>query len=211
MDKRLIMGLLLALLPALGLADVCPTKGDGGDSALNSLKNRTTEPTSYRELAVAQFLQDFTPDLHTPRYTNRFSASQKAYITPRESEGIALTGYLLGAKQSGPESTNCHSQSRRDFHLWVGAERPRNDQEAKAMRAASVVVEPTPSGQEGHPSWRLHMLQKLARQHAQVRISGWAMYDPEHPDQLGKTRGTLWEVHPVMKIEVWNNSRWQEL
>jgi len=35
-----------------------------------------------------------------------------------------------------------------------------------------------------------------------VRISGWLMLDPEHPDQLGKTRGTIWEIHPVMKLKV---------
>jgi hypothetical protein len=28
------------------------------------------------------------------------------------------------------------------------------------------------------------------------------MLDQEHPDQLGKTRGTLWEIHPIMRIEV---------
>ena len=35
-----------------------------------------------------------------------------------------------------------------------------------------------------------------------VRISGWTMLDPEHPDQVGKTRGTIWEIHPVMRLDV---------
>jgi hypothetical protein len=35
-----------------------------------------------------------------------------------------------------------------------------------------------------------------------VRISGWLMMDPEHPDQIGNTRGTIWEIHPIMQIEV---------
>jgi hypothetical protein len=37
------------------------------------------------------------------------------------------------------------------------------------------------------------------------------MLDPEHPEQLGKTRGTLWEIHPVMRIEVRRGGRWGDL
>jgi len=36
------------------------------------------------------------------------------------------------------------------------------------------------------------------------------MFDPEHPDQIKKTRATLWEVHPVLKIEVFQNGQWTE-
>jgi len=37
------------------------------------------------------------------------------------------------------------------------------------------------------------------------------MMDPEHPDQVGKTRKTLWEIHPVLKIEVFSGGQWREL
>jgi len=37
------------------------------------------------------------------------------------------------------------------------------------------------------------------------------MLDPEHPDQVGRTRAILWEIHPILKIEVWSGNRWQEL
>ncbi len=30
-------------------------------------------------------------------------------------------------------------------------------------------------------------------------------------DQVGKTRATLWEIHPILKIEVWSGNRWREL
>jgi hypothetical protein len=43
-----------------------------------------------------------------------------------------------------------------------------------------------------------------------VRISGWILLDPEHPDQVGKTRATIWEIHPVMKIEVSTGGMWRE-
>ena len=132
-------------------------------------------------------------------------------VEKNEKRGMALVGYIVAAKQSGPESTNCHSQTRRDFHVWIGAEPAHSMQEAKAMRAQAVIVEPTPNGQEIHPGWRLHILQKLAKQGTKVRISGWVMLDPEHPDQLGKTRSTLWEIHPVTMIEVWSGGQWRKL
>jgi hypothetical protein len=44
-----------------------------------------------------------------------------------------------------------------------------------------------------------------------VRISGWTMLDPEHPDQVDNTRGTIWEIHPIMQIEVQQQGRWVAL
>jgi len=41
-----------------------------------------------------------------------------------------------------------------------------------------------------------------------VRISGWLMLDPEHRNHLNKYRGTLWEVHPITRIEVQQDSTW---
>lgn len=212
MIKRKAVSLLFALLipSSIALAS-CPPEGDGGDTILNRLKNRETAPSVYTDITVDQFLNEFTPNLNAPKYRSKFSKDQNTYVKPREQKSIALIGYILGAKQSGPESCNCHDPERRDFHVWIGAKKPGTKEEATAMRAESVVVEPTPAGQEGHNNWRLRTLKKLASQGAKVRISGWAMYDPEHPDQLKKTRGTLWEVHPIFKIEVWNKGAWQEL
>jgi hypothetical protein len=39
--------------------------------------------------------------------------------------------------------------------------------------------------------YRLHLTT------TEVRIRGWLMLDQEHPEQIGKTRGTLWEIHPI--------------
>jgi hypothetical protein len=57
-----------------------------------------------------------------------------------------------------------------------------------------------------------------------VRISGWLMYDPEHFAQTSnydpahpsggvKVRATLWEVHPVTRIEVFDpaTGQWRSL
>jgi hypothetical protein len=45
-----------------------------------------------------------------------------------------------------------------------------------------------------------------------VRISGWLMLDPEHKDMIDEgLRSTLWEIHPITKIEVWSNGAWVDL
>jgi hypothetical protein len=38
------------------------------------------------------------------------------------------------------------------------------------------------------------------------------MLDPDHPEEVGKSRGTLWEIHPVMRIETAQaDGSWREL
>ena len=37
------------------------------------------------------------------------------------------------------------------------------------------------------------------------------MLDPEHADMVGSARGTIWEIHPITKIEVWKNGTWVDL
>ncbi len=80
-----------------------------------------------------------------------------------------------------------------------------------------MVVEVTPRWRGANPNWNLIAFQHLVSQHARVRITGWLMFDQEHPDQLHTaqnrpaTRGTLWELHPVTKIEVLSGGTWREL
>jgi len=74
-----------------------------------------------------------------------------------------------------------------------------------------VVAEVTPRWLAATHGWRLRFLKRLADQGARVRLTGWLMLDPDHPDQIGKTRGGLWELHPVTTIEVFSGGRWIEL
>jgi hypothetical protein len=74
-----------------------------------------------------------------------------------------------------------------------------------------VVVEATPSWQDNHPNWKARRLAKIAANRVNVKVSGWVMYDPEHPDKMGKTRGTLWEIHPNTRVEFWTGTEWQDL
>jgi hypothetical protein len=183
---------LWAQCDPLGAGDARPT--DAAKVALNTLKNRVQPPPAVTPMTVDQILD--------------FDDSEDTNL---ENTGVVLEGWLLGARHEGPESPNCHSQTRRDFHMWMGESpnRPRTAKQALAMRRDAVVVEPTPNMQEQHPSWTDEGIRSLVRQ--RIRVTGWLMYDPEHPDQLDRTRGTLWEVHPVMRIEVLqSDGTWQE-
>ncbi|HEX8946148.1 MAG TPA: hypothetical protein VF785_23635, partial [Gemmatimonadaceae bacterium] len=39
-----------------------------------------------------------------------------------------------------------------------------------------------------------------------VRIRGWLMLDQMHPESVGHSRATLWEIHPIMHLD-WRESR----
>ena len=41
-----------------------------------------------------------------------------------------------------------------------------------------------------------------------MRVSGWMFYNAEPQEQLMQLRGTMWEIHPVTRIEVWKDGGW---
>ena len=147
------------------------------------------------------------------------SAEQKRAVSKvqsQEKRGVMIEGHLLMARESGPESCNCRRDDLRDWHMWIGSEKATSFEDAKQKRRRSIVVEPTPRWQD-RKGWRLRQLQALARQSARVRVYGWLLWDQEHPEETPEmkgdnaTRGTLWEIHPVTKIEIRSGERWVEL
>ena len=77
--------------------------------------------------------------------------------------------------------------------------------------ADSVVVEVTPRIRRNHGKWTVARLRQIHDQKTQVRISGWTMLDPDHPGHIGEFRSTLWEIHPITKIEILQNGSWIDL
>ena len=37
------------------------------------------------------------------------------------------------------------------------------------------------------------------------------MLDPDHRNHLNRFRSTLWEIHPITKIEVWKDNQWVDV
>jgi len=62
---------------------------------------------------------------------------------------------------------------------------------------------------------RIHLALRIKGRDHDARFGGWLMFDPEHRDQLpgpGKphpTHATLWEIHPITKIEVFRGGAWK--
>ncbi len=190
-----------------GADGMCGPTGDGGDTATNLRKNRTDIPSAYHDVtwdAVAKL-----PYPVAPKSRANWTPAQLAQIAPYEGVALRVVGYLVAIKpQAGGngESTNCHftNESEVDWHIaFVG--------QAGEGEKASVVIETTPRVRQSHPRWTPQALHPWLNTDTPVRISGWLMLDPEHRNHLGKYRSTLWEIHPITKIEVFKDNRWVDL
>lgn len=179
----------------------CPPEGDGGDHALNVRKNRI-DTGAWQVATVKDLVNLAYPQTVAKKARATWSDSDAAAVAQYEGRPVQVEGYLLMVRHEGTESPNCHDPNARDFHMWLGS-----SPGTSADRATSMIVEVTPRSRALHSSWQSDT-QLLHLAHKHVRISGWLLLDQEHPEQLGKTRGTLWEIHPVMAIDVEQNSHW---
>lgn len=176
----------------------CPAGGDGGDTTLNTMKNRTDDG-SWVSVQLSDLLALTWPtDIQRVNRSN-WSASDQATIAQHEGAPVEVEGYIIDYKHEGTESTNCHSTDYRDFHVWFGLS-------ASAPRSQSMVIEITPRVRDQRSGWTDSAIASIKGQH--VRIRGWLLFDQEHPEQLNQTRKTLWEIHPIMHIEVDKGGTW---
>lgn len=183
----------------------CPPEGDGSDPELNRLKNRVDEGT-YVPVELDAVLNLPWPKTIERTTRAKWSSSDNVAVHKYEGIPISIEGYVFDAQLQGTEATNCHGADAefRDHHVWL-IKSPGDD------RARSIVVETTPRVRANHPTWTTSALDQIAKNKERARISGWLMLDPEHPDQVGKTRGTIWEIHPIMMIEVQRGGTWVKL
>lgn len=190
--------------PAIGDVDKHPE----ADPYLNALKNRDKPPGTTKKMTIAALIADKPTTPEGKRDSSKWNAisDERHAIEAKEEMGITLVGFFAGVERQDPESCNCHDPDHRDYHLWLV-------QKPKEKRSKSVVVEFSPRLLDKHPDWPA--LAKAAYTNGdRVRISGWRTWDQEHSEQLhdqknkkGKVirhamRKTLWEIHPVHKIEI---------
>ena len=197
----------------------CGPAGDATDTSradpyLNALKNRDVAPDSYVHTTVAAIVADKPAALSEgPIRRDKWKDSKHAEaLVPKEAKGIEVIGYLAGdANLEDHESCNCSDPTHRDYHMWLVAN--PGEKQAKSM-----VVEISPRLLKDHPDWP-KLSSKAHKDGTQVRIRGWRTFDEEHPDQLrnrknhaGKilhaTRATLWEIHPILEIDVKQGGKW---
>jgi hypothetical protein len=202
----------------------CGETGDGGDSDTNRRKNRTDVPSTYH-LISWDAINTLDYAKGAPRSRMDWTSAQLATIRPVEGASIAVEGYLYKVKvesssanaTSGGESTNCHAHLANDVDWHMPLTANLGDGEDVA-----VIVETTPRVRKDHPQWTTTRLRpwtahvgskdNASYNQQKVRISGWLMLDPEHQDMINSgLRSTLWEIHPITKIEVWDNGAWVDL
>lgn len=196
-------------LPGPAGFDPCPARGEaGGDYATNSRKNRKDVPASYQPISFAAFLNlPDIPGASTKR--QKWTPAQQDTIAPFEGVAVSIVGYMNRVKaqhNGGGESTNCHfSGDERFTDIHVALVEDYFDPEKEA-----IVVEPTPRFYAQHPKWVWSRLKALEHSKDPVRISGWTVFDPSHRGHMGKYRKSMWEIHPITKIEVFKNGKWAE-
>jgi hypothetical protein len=208
----------LLALPLLGQAPVpdpaqighttgdfhnCAPTGDAtntgrSDPYLNALKNRDEAPqeSAYVTKTVAAIIADAPAGAIAAgkKRRSQWTAAQRNSVASKEQQAIQVVGFLVKVKKEGGESCNCHDPNRVDYHMWLVAK--DGDTRDNAM-----VVEASPRLLEAHPRWP-ELADKAATDGTLVRIRGWRTWDEEHPEQLGKTRGTMWEIHPIHEIDI---------
>jgi hypothetical protein len=184
----------------------CPAGGDGTDPELNMLKNRIDAPPQPAAIPFESLLNLPWPPGINKKHMASWSAADRAEVAKSNGAGVSTEAFFIRVQSEGAESTNCHAvaPSDVDFHEWIVANQNQD-------RDKAVVVEVTPRLRAKNSGWTLANFQQLARDKARVRITGWVMLDPEHPDQVGRTRGTIWELHPVTKVEVQRDNQWVDL
>jgi len=195
----------------------CGARGaDGGDWETFILKNRSDVPTVSHAVTFAalEALPFKTGGLGADRADTGWTKAQKAAVGRFEGIPLTITGFLAAVKQqagsSGGEGTNCKftGEANTDWHMALV--RTHRDSEPNAL-----VVEPTPRIKRKHPNWTKPMLAPWSGDERQrtdsVRITGFLFYDPDHANHLRKYRRTMWELHPVTRIEVFQNGAWVDV
>jgi hypothetical protein len=161
----------------------CPPEGNGGNAALNRSRNRTDDGN------------------YQPKSLDDLLAANPQGLS--DGQAVTIEGIVVMAQQSGPEPANCNSPTDLTWRVWVAAQ--------PGQLPKSVVVGITPRIRAKHPGWTLEKLSAIVAAGGKVQISGWLLQDPDHAEDVGKTRGTLWEVHPAMQIAVQKNGAWVSL
>ncbi len=191
--------------PGWVTVDGCPPEGKGGDAALNLLKNRMDQG-AYVPVSFDSLLALTWPKSVENQPVESWSASSKAFIDEYVGLPLTVEGYILSIRAAPPEPANCNMTNEADLTWRMSlADAPRS------VRSLTIVIESTPQARIGK-TWTIDLIRSLiVDPRAQVRVSGWLYFDPEHPQEVGRMRATLWEIRPVMQIEVFEDGRWYPL
>ena len=187
----------------------CGPTGSADGNETNRRKNRVDVPSSYRSVTFDAFMD--LPDVHIPKDRARWDdhPAERDQVAAFEGIPIRMIGYLVAIKPQttgSGETTNCKWKAYKevDWHMALV-------EEAGQGERLAAVVETTPRIRRNHPKWTEANLAPWLDTDEPVRISGWLLFDPEHRNHMDKYRKSMWEIHPITKIEVWKDDKWVDL
>ena len=187
----------------VGSEGTCSGTGDGGDAGTNARKNRSDPLPDPHDVPWSAIASLKYPTTAKPSRAN-WKPAELAMIKPFEGVAVRTTGFLThktNVENSGSgESTNCHFHADDDVDWHIYLQENAGDGMDKA-----VIVETTPRIRKLH-HWDPAVLDKSVGTGNPIRVTGFLMVDPEHRNQVGKFRGSIWEIHPVTNIEVCKTS-----
>lgn len=207
----------------------CGTQGAGGEEAeQNGLKNNfcatgSPETLTFDQLRALQTKVEENKAINFGDRANKGSHGPTADRAPLKALGegrlVQLRAYVFAAKQEGAESVNCgksfDNEDKKnlfhDIHIAMVETQelatPKDKPEAVANECQGIVVEMTPHHRP--PQWTATNLNKVARAHLPVRVTGQLFFDSSHvpcadgkPVRSNPKRVSLWEIHPVYAFEV---------
>jgi hypothetical protein len=175
-------------------------------------KLRLGTPASYAPISVREMI-DLQPGCP-------YDESQDPDIDRMDRRAVVMEGYLVRVNQLADGKTYAHLLRRGDIHLEIASAPDFHSAGSSVLR---VICEVTVPYQWRRQRWSLEGLAPLAGlvsdsliSHsypggtpggARVRISGYLLDDFVHCANVDKTRATAWEIHPVTRIEVWNEDQ----
>jgi hypothetical protein len=188
--------------------------------ALTLLGRAPGLPAHVRHLRAMKDRADPPSDVRTYHMADFAGLSHQRPLAERsalESHGVQMTGWVQRVVLSGDA----------DLHL----ELVENQRHLGERDTAYVVAEVTPPWRRQTNAWAYESLLVAFRPNRggpvpweagprRVRLTGWLMLDQPYDKPVsnwllvyGSTRITGWELHPVTRIELWDDDArgWREL
>jgi hypothetical protein len=191
----------------------CQAEGKiDSDWRTNIRKNRPDVPPRSRAVTWEALADTVTLPFARgglPTRREGWTDEEAAAVARFEGIPITVTGLLVIIKpqSSNGEATNCGftGEANTDWHIaFVGL--------SDGSEGESVVIEPTPRFKRRHAAWKRAALRDYEADRRSpgdsVRFTGYLFYDPSHESHLDTFRRTMWEIHPITRIEVFLNGGW---